>query len=311
MSDTDKKKWLGRLRHGLSKSSAKFKDGIGGIFDKRQLDGALVEELEDFLISADLGVATAARLAQSLADTRFNREITPAEVRQALADEIAAILAPVARAFAVDKAHKPHVVLVCGVNGGGKTTTIGKLAKQFRGAGHTVMLAAADTFRAAAIEQLQAWGERADCPVVAGATGADAAGLAYDALLRAQAENTDVLMIDTAGRLHNRADLMAELRKIVQVVKKLDATAPHDRLLVMDATIGQNAHAQVEVFRDMVDITGLVMTKLDGTAKGGVVVALAEKFALPVLAIGVGEGIDDMRAFDAQAFARSLMGLED
>ncbi len=311
MSDTDQKRWLGRLRRGLSKSSAKFKDGIGGIFDKRRLDGALIEELEDFLISADLGVTTAARLAQSLADTRFDREITPAEVRQALADGIAAILAPVARTFVIDKVHKPHVVLFCGVNGGGKTTTIGKLAKQFRGAGLTVMLAAADTFRAAAVEQLQVWGERADCPVIAGGTGADAAGLAYDALLGAQAENTDVLMIDTAGRLHNRADLMAELRKIVQVVKKLDATAPHDRLLVMDATVGQNAHTQVEVFRDVVDITGLVMTKLDGTAKGGVVVALAEKFALPVVAVGVGEGIDDMRAFDAQAFARSLMGLED
>ncbi len=311
MNDTDKKRWLGRLRNGLGKSSTKFKEGIGGLFTKQRLDGTLIEELEDFLISADLGVTTAARLAQSLADTRFDREITPQEVRQALAEEIATVLAPVAHPFVIDKAHKPHVVMFCGVNGGGKTTTIGKLAKQFRGAGLNVMLAAADTFRAAAIEQLQVWGERTDCPVIASETGADAAGVAYDALLGAQAKNADVLMIDTAGRLHNRADLMDELRKIIQVVKKLDDTAPHDRLLVMDATVGQNALSQVKVFQGIVDITGLVMTKLDGTAKGGVVVALAEKFALPVLAVGVGEGIDDMRAFEAQAFARSLMGLED
>ena len=311
MNDADQKVWLGRLRHGLGKSSAKLKEGIGGIFTKQRLDGALIEELEDFLISADLGVSKAARLAQSLAETRFHWEITPQEVRQTLADGIAQILAPVARPFIVDKTHGPHVVLFCGVNGGGKTTTIGKLAKQFRGAGHNVMLAAADTFRAAAIEQLQVWGERTGCPVIFGKPGADAAGLAYNALSAAQTENIDLLFIDTAGRLHNKTDLMAEVGKIVQVVKKLDDSAPHDRLLVMDATVGQNALAQVEVFQDVVDITGLVMTKLDGTAKGGVVVALAEKFALPVVAVGVGEGIDDMRAFEAQAFARSLMSLEN
>jgi fused signal recognition particle receptor len=226
-----------------------------------------------------------------------------------LAAEIAALLAPAAQPLALDPAHRPHVVLVVGVNGSGKTTTIGKLAKLFRDDGKKVMLAAGDTFRAAGVEQLKIWGERVGAPVVARETGADAAGLAFDALERARKENVDLLIVDTAGRLHNRADLMAELEKIIRVLKKLDPTAPHSCLLVLDATVGQNAHAQVETFRAITNVTGLVVTKLDGTAKGGVLVALAERFKLPVHAIGVGEQADDLRPFAAQDFARSLLGL--
>ncbi|MCP5366190.1 MAG: signal recognition particle-docking protein FtsY [Hyphomicrobiales bacterium] len=302
--------WLGRLRRGLSRTSSKLTTGITDLFTKRKLDDAALEELEDLLILADLGVATAARLTQALAKTRFNKEVSPEEVRTALADEAARILEPVARPLAVDPARRPHVILVCGVNGSGKTTTIGKLAKQLRDQGRSVILAAGDTFRAAAVEQLQVWGQRAGCPVVAKDIGADAAGLAFDALQRARAEGADVLIIDTAGRLQNKKNLMAELEKVVRVIKKLDDGAPHDCLLVLDATVGQNAHSQVEIFRDMVSVTGLVMTKLDGSAKGGVVVALAERFGLPVHAVGVGETIDDMRPFDPRDFARSLMGLD-
>ena len=313
MSDEDTGKrrgWLSRLRDGLSRSSARLGDGITGIFTKRRLDQAAVDELEELLIGADLGASTAAKLTAELARTRFGKEVTPEEVRGALADDIAEILAPVAKPLEPDAAHRPHVVLVVGVNGSGKTTTIGKLAKYYRDEGKTVMLAAGDTFRAAGVEQLKIWGERVGCPVVARDTGADAAGLAYDALERARAENMDLLIIDTAGRLHNRADLMAGLQKIIRVVRKVDPTAPHSCLLVLDATTGQNAHQQVETFRTMTDVTGLIVTKLDGTAKGGVLVALAEKFGLPVHAIGVGETADDLRPFEARAFARSLMGLE-
>jgi len=311
MNDQAKTGWLGRLKAGLARSSQKITSGITDVFTRRKLDDAALEELEEILIQGDLGVATAARLSGSLAKTRFDQEVDPDEVKGALADEVAAILEPVAKPLIVDPARKPHVVLVCGVNGSGKTTTIGKLSKQFRDEGRSVLLAAGDTFRAAAVEQLQIWGERSGVPVLARETGADAAGLAFDALKQAQAQTTDVLMIDTAGRLQNRKDLMAELEKIIRVLKKLDATAPHDVLLVMDATIGQNAHSQVEIFKDMVDVSGLVLTKLDGSAKGGVVVALADKFAIPVHAVGVGEGIDDLRPFEARAFARSLMGLEN
>ena len=310
MSDQVKSGWLGRLKAGLARSSQKITSGITDVFTKRKLDDAALEELEEILIQGDLGVATAARLSGSLAKTRFDQEVDPDEVKGALADEVATILEPVAKPLIVDSTRKPHVVLICGVNGSGKTTTIGKLAKQFRDEGRSVLLAAGDTFRAAAVEQLQIWGERSGVPVLARETGADAAGLAFDALKQAQAESTDVLMIDTAGRLQNRKDLMAELEKIIRVLKKLDETAPHDVLLVMDATIGQNAHSQVETFKDMVDVSGLVLTKLDGSAKGGVVVALADKFGIPVHAVGVGEGIDDLRPFEARAFARSLMGLE-
>ncbi len=311
MNDAEPKKrgWLSRLRDGLSRSSARLGDGITGIFTKRRLDQAAIDELEELLIGADLGAATAAKLAAELARTRFGKEVTPEEVRTALADDIAGILAPVAKPLAPDPAHRPYVVLVVGVNGSGKTTTIGKLAKYYRDEGKKVMLAAGDTFRAAGVEQLKIWGERVGCPVVARDTGADAAGLAYDALERARAEDMDLLIVDTAGRLHNRADLMAGLQKIIRVLRKVDPTAPHSCLLVLDATTGQNAHQQVETFRQMTEVTGLVVTKLDGTAKGGVLVALAEKFGLPVHAIGVGETADDLRPFEAQAFARSLMGL--
>jgi fused signal recognition particle receptor len=304
-----KRGWLARLRDGLSRSSTKLTTGIVGIFTKRKLDEAALQELEELLIAGDLGPATAAKLTAGLAKSRFDQEITPEEVRAALAQEMAAILAPVARPLAVDPARKPHVILVVGVNGTGKTTTIGKLAQRFRDEGRRVMLAAGDTFRAAAIEQLKIWGERTGATVVARETGADAAGLAYDALARARAEGADVLMIDTAGRLHNKADLMAGLQKIIRVLRKLDPEAPHSCLLVLDATTGQNAHQQVDIFRQMTDVTGLVVTKLDGTARGGVVVALAERFKLPVHAIGVGESADDLKPFEAESFARSLMGL--
>lgn len=311
MSEENTGGWFGRLKAGLHRSSQKLTGGITDLFTKRKLDREALQDLEELLIQGDLGVETATRLAASLAKTRFDQEVTPEEIKLALAEEVAAILEPVARPLVIDEARKPHVILVCGVNGSGKTTTIGKMARQFRDQGRSVTLAAGDTFRAAAVEQLQIWGERADCKVITKESGADAAALAFDALKEAQAANADVLMIDTAGRLQNRKDLMEELSKVVRVIRKIDDTAPHSVLLVMDATIGQNAHSQVEIFKDMVDVSGLVMTKLDGSAKGGVVVALAEKFGLPVHAVGVGEGIDDLRPFEAKAFARSLMGLEN
>ncbi|MDP6786853.1 MAG: signal recognition particle-docking protein FtsY [Rhodospirillales bacterium] len=309
--DEAKNGWLGRLRAGLGRSSAKLTGGIGEVFTHRKLDDEALGELEDLLIAADLGVATAAKLTQNLARSRFDQDITAHEVRAALAKEIAALLEPFARPLAIDAAAKPHVVLVCGVNGSGKTTTIAKLARRFTEEGKSVMLAAGDTFRAAAIEQLQVWGERTGCAVVAKEQGADAAGLAFDAVDQARRQGADVLIVDSAGRLHNKANLMAELQKMVRAIRKLDADAPHDCLLVLDATVGQNAHTQVDVFRDMVAVSGLVLTKLDGSARGGVVVALAEKFGLPIHAVGVGESFDDMRPFEAGAFARSLMGLAD
>ena len=309
--ESEKKGWLARLRAGLSRSSSRLSDGIVGIFSGRKLDDAALEELEDLLITSDLGVETAAKLSASLAGTRFDKEVSADEIRTALADEVSAILEPVARPLAANAVHRPHVILVTGVNGSGKTTTIGKLAKRLREDGKSVMLAAGDTFRAAAIEQLKIWGERTGCPVVASEQGADAASLAFEAIDRARADDIDVLLIDTAGRLQNRDDLMQQLQKVVRVISKQDKTAPHDTLLVLDATTGQNAHSQVETFQSMCSVTGLVVTKLDGSARGGVLVALAEKFGLPVHAIGVGEGEDDLRPFEADAFARSLVGLED
>ncbi len=302
--------WLERLKVGLGRSSARLGEGISGLLTKRRLDDAALEDLEELLISADLGVETAAELAAGLAVGRLERVVTEAEVREALAEAAARILDPVARPLEPDPAAEPFVVLVVGVNGSGKTTTIGKLAKLFREQGRAVMLAAGDTFRAAATEQLQIWGERAGAPVIAGEPGADAAGLAFDALAEARRQRVNVLLIDTAGRLQNKAYLMAELEKIVRVLKKQDAQAPHACLLVLDATVGQNAHSQVQVFREMINVSGLVVTKLDGTAKGGVVVALAKRFGLPVHAVGVGEAADDLRPFDARSFARNLMGLE-
>ncbi len=302
--------WFEKLKAGLGKTSGRLTGSIGALFTgKRRLDDSTLEDLEDVLITADIGVSTAAKLTGQLAKARFEQEISELEVRETFAADIAAILEPVAKPLTLDPALKPHVVLVCGVNGSGKTTTIGKLAKQFTDEGKSVMLAAGDTFRAAAIEQLAVWGERTGAPVVKRDIGADAAGLVYDAMEQAKAAGVDVLLIDTAGRLQNKKGLMEELEKIVRVIKKVEPAAPHDTLIVLDATVGQNAHAQVETFKEAVGVTGLVMTKLDGTAKGGVVVALADKFNLPVHAIGVGEGADDLRPFSAEDFAKNLMGL--
>lgn len=275
---------------------------------KRVLDDDLLEQLEELLISADLGVDAALRVSANLAEGRFGRRVGASEIKALLAEEVARVLEPVARPLPLTGL-KPQVVLVVGVNGSGKTTTIGKLAMQLRGAGKSVMIAAGDTFRAAAVEQLQVWGERAGVPVMTAPQGSDPASLAFDALTRAQEEGADLLLIDTAGRLQNRADLMAELEKIVRVIRKKDPTAPHDTLLVLDATVGQNALSQVELFRKAADVTGLVMTKLDGTAKGGVLVALADRFGLPIHAIGVGESIEDLAPFDPEEFARALVGM--
>jgi len=310
MNDTPKKGWMARLKDGLSRSSNKLTGGITDLFTKRKLDNEALEELEEILITGDLGVETAMRICEQIAKTRFGKEVSPEEIREAVAEQIAPILEPVAKPLEVNSENKPHIILVCGVNGSGKTTTIGKMTKQFQEQGKSVMLAAGDTFRAAAVEQLKVWGERNNCPVIARDTGADAAGLAYDAIEQAKSAGSDILIIDTAGRLQNKSDLMAELEKVIRVIRKLDEGAPHDCLLVLDATVGQNAHSQVDVFKKMVNVTGLVVTKLDGTAKGGVLVALADKFNLPVHAIGVGEGIDDLKPFEARAYARNLMGLE-
>jgi fused signal recognition particle receptor len=302
--------WFGRLRVGLSRSSARLNEGINTIFARRRLDAAALEELEDLLIASDMGTAVARDVVERLRSSRFNQEVAPEEVKEALAEEVVRLIEFVQKPLRIDRDKKPFVVLVVGVNGSGKTTTIGKLAKQYRDAGESVILAACDTFRAAAVEQLQIWGERAGSPVLTRPAGSDAAGLAYDALAKAREEGTDILLIDTAGRLQNKADLMGELHKIVRVLKKLDAAAPHAVLLVLDATVGQNAHAQAEIFRDIVGVTGLVMTKLDGTAKGGVLVSLAEKYGIPIHLIGIGESAEDLRPFDASSYARSLVGLE-
>jgi len=276
---------------------------------RRVLDDAMLESLEELLIQSDMGVDTALRVTANLAQGRMGKRLTVAEIKAALSAEIARIMEPVARPLPI-YAKKPQVVLVVGVNGSGKTTTIGKLASQFRAAGKTVVIAAGDTFRAAAVEQLQVWGQRAGVPVLTAPEGSDPASLAFDAMTKAEAEGADLLMIDTAGRLQNRADLMEELAKIVRVIRKKDPTAPHNTLLVLDATTGQNALTQVEIFRRIADVSGLVMTKLDGTAKGGVLVALADRFGLPIHAIGVGEQIDDLAPFDPEEFARALTGAE-
>ena len=277
---------------------------------RRVLDDAMLESLEEVLIAADMGVDTAARVTANIAEGRFGKRISTPELRRALADEVTRIMTPVARPLPLYP-QKPQVVLVVGVNGSGKTTTIGKLASQFKAAGKSVVIAAGDTFRAAAVEQLQIWGTRAGVPVLTAPEGSDPASLAFDALTRAQATGADLLLIDTAGRLQNRADLMEELAKIIRVIRKKDPTAPHNTLLVLDATTGQNAVLQVEIVRKIADVSGLVMTKLDGTAKGGVLVSLADRFGLPIHAIGLGEQIDDLAPFDPEDFARALVGLED
>jgi fused signal recognition particle receptor len=302
--------WFARLKAGMARSSERLNAGINTIFSRRRLDDAALLELEELLIASDMGIGIAAEVTEELRRSRFNQEVSPEEVRGALAEEVIRLVEPVMKPLRLDLTRKPFVILVVGVNGSGKTTTIAKLARQYRDAGHDVVLAAGDTFRAAGVEQLQIWGERTGCRIVAKPPGSDAAGLAFEAFEQARAEGSDILLIDTAGRLHNKANLMSELQKIVRVLKKVDPLAPHSVLLVLDATTGQNAHAQAEIFREMVGVTGIVMTKLDGTARGGVLVSLAEKYGIPIHAIGVGETADDLRPFEARAYARSLVGLD-
>lgn len=306
----EKRGWWSRLTGGLKRTSSALSDRVTGLFTKRKLDADTLEELEDALIQADFGLDTAARIAEAVGKGRYEKGIAPDEVRAILASEVERALDPVAQPLVIDTTKKPFVILMIGVNGAGKTTTIGKLTQKFRAQGHSVMLAAGDTFRAAAIEQLRVWGERTGAPVVARPQGSDAAGLAFDALQAARDAGTDILMIDTAGRLQNKTGLMAELEKVIRVIRKLDDEAPHAVLLVLDATVGQNALSQVEIFQKAAGVTGLVMTKLDGTARGGILVALAAKFGLPVHFIGVGEGVDDLEPFAARDFARAIAGLD-
>jgi fused signal recognition particle receptor len=309
-TESPRKSFWQRLTGGLQRTSSTIGTKISDLVTLRPLDAAMVDEIEDVLIRADLGVATAGRIAQVVGAGRYDKAISAADVKAALAAEVEKTLAPVARPLAIDATKKPFVILVVGVNGSGKTTTIGKLAAWLRREGRSVMLAAGDTFRAAAIDQLKIWGQRNGAPVVAREPGADSAGLAFDALSTARAQQSDVLIIDTAGRLQNKAVLMGELEKIVRVLRKLDAAAPHAVLLVLDATVGQNALSQVSEFARTAGVTGLVMTKLDGTARGGILVAIAEKFGIPIHFVGIGEGIDDLEPFTARDFARAIAGLE-
>jgi fused signal recognition particle receptor len=302
--------WWQRLAGGLKRSSSALGGAIAHVVAKRQLDAATIDEIEDALIRADLGGETAGRIAAELRYGRFSTSITPDEIKAVVAAEVEKALTPVAQPLVIDAAKKPFVVLVAGVNGSGKTTTIGKLAAKFRAEGHGVMLAAGDTFRAAAIDQLKIWAERTGADFIAREAGADAAGLAFDAVAAAKERGLDILLVDTAGRLQNRTELMGELEKIVRVIKKVDASAPHAVLLVLDATVGQNALSQVEIFQKAVGVTGLAMTKLDGTARGGILVAIAAKFGVPVHFVGVGEGVDDLAPFSARDFSRAMVGLD-
>ncbi|KZL19624.1 Signal recognition particle receptor FtsY [Pseudovibrio axinellae] len=306
-----KKSWFQRLKAGLSRSSNALTEGISSIFTKQKLDADTLEELEDILIQADFGIDTAIAITDRVSDGRYDKEISGEEVRAILAEEIESVLEPVAIPLDLESGHKPHIVLMVGVNGTGKTTTIGKLSSMLRDQGKKVMLAAGDTFRAAAVEQLKVWGERTGAEVVARDTGADAAGLAYDAVDTALSNGTDVLLIDTAGRLQNKAELMDELEKIIRVIRKRVPDAPHTTLLTLDATTGQNALSQVEVFGKIAGVTGLVMTKLDGTARGGILVAIARKYKLPVHFIGVGEGVEDLEPFSAKDFAAAIAGRDE
>lgn len=307
---TQKQSWWRRLSSGLKRTSSSLGTAVADLVTKRKLDRAMLEDIEDVLLRADLGSDVAARIADAVGKGRYDKAVSADEVKAVVADEVEKVLAPVAQQLVIDADRKPFVILVVGVNGSGKTTTIGKLASRFSAEGRSVMLAAGDTFRAAAIEQLKVWGERTKAPVIARAHGSDSAGLAFDALTAAIEQEKDVLLIDTAGRLQNKAELMNELEKVVRVIKKVDASAPHAVLLVLDATVGQNALSQVEAFLKTAGVTGLVMTKLDGTARGGILVALAEKFRLPVHFIGVGEGVDDLAPFTARDFARAVAGLD-
>jgi fused signal recognition particle receptor len=310
MSDTTQKQsWWQRLSGGLKRTSSSIGSAITDLVTKRKLDAAMLDELEETLIRADLGVDVAAKISEAVGQGRYDKTISPDEVKGVVADEVEKVLAPVAKPLAIEGA-QPFVVLVAGVNGSGKTTTIGKLASRYRGDGKKVMLAAGDTFRAAAIDQLKIWGERTGAPVIAREPGSDAASLAFEALTAAKEQGIDILLLDTAGRLQNKSGLMQELEKIVRVLKKVDDTAPHAVLLVLDATVGQNALSQVEIFQKVAGVTGLVMTKLDGTARGGILVALAAKFGLPVHFIGIGEGVEDLVPFTARDFSRAIAGME-
>ncbi len=307
----EKRGWFSRLTQGLTRTSKQMTEQVVSVFTKVKLDQAALDQLEDLLIEADLGPQAAARVAEAFGRSRFGREASEIEIKESLAEAIAAELAPHEGAFEpMSSPHKPYVVLFVGVNGSGKTTTLGKIAADLKGRGAKVMIAAGDTFRAAAIEQLKVWGERAGVPVIAKHIGADAAGLVFEALEKARTDDIDVLLVDTAGRLQNKTALMDELAKVVRVLKKLDPTAPHETLLVLDATVGRNALSQVEAFDRTAGVTGVVMTKLDGTARGGVLVPVAEASHAPIKLIGVGEGIADLQPFNARGFARSLVGLE-
>ncbi len=304
----EKQSWVSRLSKGLSKTSSRLSQGISSLFTQQKLDEDTLDDFEDILIQADLGVETAMRIRNQISAGRYDKGITSEDVQTILANEVERVLAPTAKALEIKPSHSPHVILVVGVNGSGKTTTIGKLAAQYKSDGHNVMIAAGDTFRAAAIDQLKVWGERADVRVMSSAVGSDASGLAFDALKAAQNDGVDVLLVDTAGRLQNKQALMEELEKVIRVIRKLAPDAPHDSLLVLDATTGQNAMGQVEAFRSTAGVSGLIMTKLDGTARGGILVAIAAKYGLPVHAIGIGEGIDDLQPFDAADFAAAIAG---
>jgi len=310
IQEQPKRSWWRRLSDGLKRTSSSLGAAVADLVTKRKLDRAMLDDIEDVLLRADLGSEVAARISEAVGEGRYDKAISADEVKAVVATEVEKVLAKVAKPLVIDGARKPFVILVIGVNGSGKTTTIGKLASKFRAEGRKVMLAAGDTFRAAAIEQLKIWGERTQAPVVARAHGADAAGLAFDALTAAKADAIDVLLIDTAGRLQNKTELMSELEKIVRVMKKVDADAPHAVLLVLDATVGQNALSQVDAFLKTAGVTGLVMTKLDGTARGGILVALSQKYGLPVHFVGVGEGVDDLAPFTAKDFAQAIAGIE-
>lgn len=308
-SDETKSGWLSRLTKGLSRSSEALTENITKVFTDKKLDDDTLQDLEDVLLQADLGIETATKIIDTLADQKFGKTVTDQEVREIMAEEIEKILSPVAKDLDLDLQHQPHVILMIGVNGSGKTTTIGKLSQKLYDAGFSTSLVAGDTFRAAAVEQLKIWGERTQSPVLFRDTGADAAGLAFDAWDETHEGRRDVMLMDTAGRLQNRTELMDELKKIVRVLKKQDPTAPHTVLLTLDATTGQNALNQVEIFKEVAGVNGIVMTKLDGTARGGILVAIAAKFNLPVYFIGVGESVDDLEPFEARDFARSIAGL--
>jgi fused signal recognition particle receptor len=314
MSDTTpgtpKQSWWRRLSSGLKRTSSALGTAVADLVIRRKLDRAMLDDIEDVLLRADLGTTVAARIADAVGAGRYDKAISADEVKAVVATEVEKVLAPVAKPLEIDAAQKPFVILVVGVNGSGKTTTIGKLAAKLSAEGRKIMMAAGDTFRAAAIEQLKVWGERTKSTVIAGAQGSDSASLAFTALTAAKEQNVDVLLVDTAGRLQNKAELMNELEKVVRVIRKVDASAPHAVLLVLDATVGQNALSQVEAFHRTAGVTGLVMTKLDGTARGGILVALSDKFKLPVHFIGVGEGVEDLAPFTARDFARAIAGIE-